>query len=378
MAGLMREQVADIKRRLRMHPIEFEERISTLDKPLIIESACPGWQPKYWGPRELYRREPVGYKENGIRFPAVPVSLEEQARMDIEAIKAGAAAIHHHPRDPRTGISVEGNPLQTMHTELQAKIIDLVFREVDAVTIPHTWKAKGPIPTEWEMQEQMSIGQLVRGIDYITYIKEALALGKGNRYVQGAVVLWPPGHSYPPGYVEAVQEAIRFMEANNIKPVHKLRSSYNVKEMHRVLIETGVMTQTPFVLVHDMGHPRGWPMDVDPWMPIDLITSIEQTKKRIPDSIIGVFSGSRNWMPITMTAILAGVDLVRVGIEDCYWLYPHKDEIIESNTQVVKLIVDFAHMIGREVATPQQAREIMGMKLTSEVASTAGTYRASA
>ncbi len=42
------------------------------------------------------------------------------------------------------------------------------------------------------------------------------------------------------------------------------------------------------------------------------------------------------------------------------------DNVIESNTQVVKLIVDFAHMIGREAATPQQARELMGMKLTSE------------
>ena len=42
MTELTKEQVDDIIRRLGMHPIEYEERINTLDKPLIIESECPG------------------------------------------------------------------------------------------------------------------------------------------------------------------------------------------------------------------------------------------------------------------------------------------------------------------------------------------------
>ena len=84
------------------HPIELEEKINVLDKPLIMECACPGWQPRQWGPPRAYPTEkPLGYKEGGIRYPAVPCSIEDQAQAVIEAVKAGTAAVHIHPRDPK-------------------------------------------------------------------------------------------------------------------------------------------------------------------------------------------------------------------------------------------------------------------------------------
>jgi hypothetical protein len=45
-----------------MFPVESEPKIPTMDKPLIIESACPGFQ--------------IG----GARFPAVPISLKGQIK----------------------------------------------------------------------------------------------------------------------------------------------------------------------------------------------------------------------------------------------------------------------------------------------------------
>jgi uncharacterized protein (DUF849 family) len=66
--------------------------------------------------------------------------------------------------------------------------------------------------------------------------------------------------------------------------------------------------------------------------------------------------------------IMAGVDVVRVGIEDCYWLYPHKDEIIKKNSDVVKMTVDIATILGRRVVTDaNEARKILGIKLTSKL-----------
>jgi uncharacterized protein (DUF849 family) len=364
MPKLSEEQIADIKKRLRMLPIEFEGRISTLDKPLIIESACPGWQPKYWGPREIYPTEPPGYKEGGMRYPAVPISVEEQIQANVEAVKCGAAALHFHPRDPETGMSIAVSPKhEALHSKLMSEILESTFKEVDAVTLQHTWKGAGSPPEGYGGEVQSALAE---GIDYISDMKQLLELGGGNKYCQGALVLWPPADHYPVRYDKAAQDAVRFMEENGVKPVLKFRGAYHVRKMTRVLMDTSVITQKPFLLVHDMGHPYGWPMDMDPWMPIDLISNIMQTKQRIPDSIIGVYSGGRNWLPITMTAILAGVDIVRVGIEDCYWMYPHRDDVIQSNIQAVKTIVDFAHMIGRQVANAQQAREILGIKLTSK------------
>ena len=68
-----------------MFPVEMEPRIPTMDKPLIIESACPGFQ--------------IG----GARFPAVPVSLKAQIKEQAESLKAGAIIAHVHARDPKTG-----------------------------------------------------------------------------------------------------------------------------------------------------------------------------------------------------------------------------------------------------------------------------------
>jgi uncharacterized protein (DUF849 family) len=63
-----------------------------------------------------------------------------------------------------------------------------------------------------------------------------------------------------------------------------------------------------------------------------------------------------------------GAQIVRVGIEDCYWVYPHKDEIIKKNSDMVKLTADIANLLGRRVVTDAtEARKIMGMKMTSKL-----------
>jgi 3-keto-5-aminohexanoate cleavage enzyme len=325
------------------HPIELDEQINTLSKPLIIENACPGWQSKMWAPPRAYPvKKPPNYKEGGVRFPAVPVTFEDQAQIQIDAIKAGCAAVHIHARDPKDGFGSEDLKLLT-------EVYDRILAKVDAVSMQHSWI--------W--REDLSL-------DYITEAKKLLEMGQGNRYCQGAVVLWPVGDSYAPNYAKDVQEGVRFMEENDLKPIQKIRSSYHLRQFQRVLVDTGVLTKKPYVLVHDMGHPFGWPMDQDPWWPVEMITSLVQTKQRMgEDCVIGVTSGGRNWMPITMMAIMAGVDIVRVGIEDCYWMYPHLDEVIQRNQDTVEKIVTFCKLIGRPLASPEQARKILGIKLTS-------------
>ena len=49
-------------------------------------------------------------------------------------------------------------------------------------------------------------------------------------------------------------------------------------------------------------------------------------------------------------------------------MYPHKDELIKKNSEVVKLTADLARMHGRRVVTDaKEARKILGMKLTSKL-----------
>jgi hypothetical protein len=62
-----------------MFPVDREPRIPTMDRPLIIESACPGFQ--------------VG----GARYPAIPVTLDDQIKAQVDSLKAGAVIAHVHP-----------------------------------------------------------------------------------------------------------------------------------------------------------------------------------------------------------------------------------------------------------------------------------------
>jgi uncharacterized protein (DUF849 family) len=295
-----------------------------------------------WPPEEAYiGRKPTYYKKGGVRFPAVPTTVEQQVKEVVEAVRAGCALAHIHPRDPRDSMA-------THQLDLYARIYDDVLKEVDVVSCQHTWFITPD-------------GR----IDYVSDARRLLEMGGGNRYVQSAVVLWPPADAYPPGYAESVTQAMRFYSENKIKPVHKIRGSYHLRKLTRLLIDTGIAGDGVHILVHDMGHPFGWPMDIPPWWPIDMIASLETTKSRVPNSLIGVYSGGRNWMPITFMAILMGVDLVRVGIEDCYWMYPHRDDVIQRNIDAVEKVTSFCRLIGRPIATVTQAREMMGIERTS-------------
>lgn len=313
-----------------MFPIEKEPRIPTMDKPLIIESACPGFQ--------------IG----GKRFPAVPIALEDQVREQVDSIKAGAGIIHVHARDPETGEA-------QMNHKLLAKVLDGIFDKAgDCIVFTHSWY---PVPNA--------------EVDCIIGTNELLELGKGNKYVQGSLLV-PIGYrvreqsSYvgPKGTIEG----IKWLEAHDVKPVYQLFDTYGHLGFKHHVFDPGVATSRPNIMNIQIGKHKSHAVNQDPWSYFQLITNVNMIKENIPDSLIGVYPGGRNWLPMTVMGIMMGADIVRVGIEDCYWMYPHKDEIIKKNSDVVKITVDIANMLGRRVVTdPIEARKILGIKLTSKL-----------
>ena len=58
---------------------------------------------------------------------------------------------------------------------------------------------------------------------------------------------------------------------------------------------------------------------------------------------------------------MMGYQVVRIGMEDTVYMYPHKDEKIETCQQVVETVVNICENLGREIATPKQARKILGI-----------------
>jgi len=84
----------------------------------------------------------------------------------------------------------------------------------------------------------------------------------------------------------------------------------------------------------------------------------EHLKEEIPGATWAVAGIGRWHIPASLTAMVNGGH-IRVGFEDN--IFYHKGVKAESNAQLVARMARIAEEIGRPLATPAQAREILGL-----------------
>ena len=94
--------------------------------------------------------------------------------------------------------------------------------------------------------------------------------------------------------------------------------------------------------------------------------------RRTADRLLGrenyrwsVLGAGRNQMPIAAQAAAMGGN-VRVGLEDSLWIGPGK--LAESNAQQVRNVRAIIEGLGLEIASPDEAREILALKGGDKVA----------
>jgi 3-keto-5-aminohexanoate cleavage enzyme len=62
---------------------------------------------------------------------------------------------------------------------------------------------------------------------------------------------------------------------------------------------------------------------------------------------------------MTTMAVTMGAQMVRVGMEDN--VYYKRGQLLKSNVEAVERIVRIASELNRDIATPAQAREMLGL-----------------
>ena len=77
-----------------------------------------------------------------------------------------------------------------------------------------------------------------------------------------------------------------------------------------------------------------------------------------PDSLFNVMGVGRLELPATTLSILLGGN-VRVGFEDN--IYYQRGELAQSNAQLVSRVVRIGKELGCQIATPAEARELLGI-----------------
>lgn len=250
--------------------------------------------------------------------PHLPITPQEIADAAYEAWQAGASIAHIHVRD------AEGRPSQD--GELYRQAIELIREKCDIIVQPSTGGAVGMTPEE-RLQP--------------VYLRPEMAtLTVGTVNFGDDVFMNTP---------KDIEIYARTMQEHGVKPELEIFEVGMITNALRLLKKGLVSAPLHFDFV--MGVPGAIA-----GTPENLLHLIKQIPEGSTWSVAGV---GRAQLPLGTMAILFGGH-VRVGFEDN--IYYEKGVLATSNAQFVERIVRLAKELGREVATPNEARNILGLQ----------------
>ena len=285
--------------------------------------------------------------------PYLPVTPEQITKAAVGAAEAGAAIVHLHARHPETGA-----PDQT--PEAFAKFLPHIKQRTNAVINLTT----GGAPT-------MTIEERVRPAATFKPELASLNLGSMNFGLFGMLGRFGDKleHDWERTYLSnkdivfrntfgQIQHILETCSGNGTRfefECYDTAHLYNLKYfLDQGLVKGPLFIQTVFGLQGGIGaHPE----DV-------------MHMRRTADRLFGdqyrwsVLGAGRNQMPIAAMAAAMGGN-VRVGLEDSIWIGPGK--LATSNAEQVKRVRQIVEGLGLEVATPDEARDMLGLKGADQV-----------
>jgi 3-keto-5-aminohexanoate cleavage enzyme len=150
------------------------------------------------------------------------------------------------------------------------------------------------------------------------------------------------------------------MQEVGCKPELVLHNLGDISLAKRWLIDTGV-AKKPYYFRLALGNP-GWGYIEDPDTMFQCMSlMVRELKKIDPDCVIMIDMAGRGSLFLVAAAILLGLIGARVGMEDALYMYPHKDEMIESNASVVRQVVAMVEALGRKIAVADDYRKFIGI-----------------
>ncbi len=255
--------------------------------------------------------------------PAVPYTPEDIAEAAIACYHAGAAIAHIHVRDPQTGApSADVELFREVQERIRAACNMLVNLTTSGLHI------KGD---EMEVIETRLAPMLL--------YPDLCSLDIGSLNLRGRVF----ANSTAWGEVAAKR-----MRAYGVKPEIEVFDAGHVAQAVDML-ERGFFADPPYFQLC-MGTRWGIPAS-----PENLLFMKNMLPPGAHWSVLGV---GRHQLPMITMGILLGGN-IRVGFEDN--IYFRKGVLAESNAQLVENAASLVRQLQREVATPDEARAMLGI-----------------
>ena len=266
----------------------------------------------------------------------VPITPVQIAGAAIEAAKAGAAIVHCHVRDPRTGAPSRDPAL---FREVVARIRDSQTDVVINLTAGMggdltLGSVEQPLPPASEGTDMA--GATERLVHVRELLPEICTLDCGTmNFGEGDYVM-----TNTPSMLKAMAAQI---QALGVRPEIEVFDTGHL-ELTRWLAGQGLI-EDPVLVQICMGIPWG--------APDDLNTLLAMVNSISPDWIVSTFSIGRHQLPYVAAAILCGAN-IRVGLEDNLYL---KRGVLASNADLVERAVSIAEAMNVEVLGPEQVRD---------------------
>jgi uncharacterized protein (DUF849 family) len=281
--------------------------------------------------------------------PYLPVTADEIAESAIEASKAGAAILHLHARKPEDGRpayepAVYRRFLSRIHAETDA-VINITTGGTFSMTLDQRLAAATDVSVE---MASCNMGTMNFAIFPI--------LDKMKEFK----------HEWEREFIEGTRNSIFRNTFGDIEQVlerlgevHQTRfefECYDISHLYNLkhFVDRGLI-KGPIFLQFVLGVLGGIGADTE-----NLVHM-----KRIADKLFGdqyqwsvLGAGRHQTSLITQAALMGGN--VRVGLEDS--LTVGRGRLAVSNAEQVTLIRDILERLGMEVASPAEARQMLGLK----------------
>lgn len=301
----------------------YLERVGRMP-PTIICVACNGG---------------VQGKESNPNLPETPDEIAESV---AGAYEAGASMVHVHARQ-------EAHPTRPAVTTERWLEVNRKIREACPEIIINDTTGGGPNMTMDERLRCLDAGPEVASLNLTPDMSRFRIRER------------PPPLPDPrpetlydeclPFSYGLIQRFATEMKARNIKP--ELETYHTGGGwVIRFLIEEGLI-EKPYWIQTVMGYQTSSLPTVD---------NVLNLIREFPEDTVWLTSGiGPHQLPMTTLAVMLGGH-VRVGLEDN--VYYQRGRKAESNRQLVERAVRIIHELNRDVASPAQAREMLGLSPT--------------
>jgi uncharacterized protein (DUF849 family) len=283
--------------------------------------------------------------------PYLPITPDEIAQNAIDAAAAGAASVHIHARNPENGLpSPDLKLYREILNKIRAKNKEVIICITTGGGAGMTVDQRAAVVPEFKPElASMNTGTLNWGLFAIA---ERIKEWKFDWEQPG---LAASKKAIFENTFESMEKICAIMDQNGTKPELEV---YDVGHLYNIayLLQAGIV-RPPLMMQFVTGILGGiGATSYD-------IMNLHQTADRLIGkgnyqwSVVGA---GKNEYPIAIQSLILGGH-VRVGMEDNLFL--GRGKLAKSNAELVEKMVRIMKEFDFEPATPNEARELMGLPL---------------